>query len=233
MFAINHVATALVFKKKFPEVKILWLLLSVQLIEFIWVILNFIGVEKTSTEPVVNYVGDIHLYHMPFSHSILSSLLLTITAYLIVKFFTKSGKTALVISLAVASHIVLDLFVHAKDIPLGFLSTESKFGSQLYSLFPYIAFGVEFLYGVFCWYYFGGSMKLLYIIIGFNLANFTIFSPDIVGLESLFANQPILLTSVILFQIIITLYLIGKFSTQNNAEINEGIERRKVLNSTI
>lgn len=227
MFAINHAATALVFKKKFPEVKMFWLLLSVQFIEFIWAGLNLIGVEKTSTEPVVNYVGDIHLYHMPFSHSILSSLVLSIAAYVIVKYFTKNGKTAFVISIAVASHIILDLLVHAKDIPLSFISADTKFGTQLYNLFPYIAFTVEFAYGIFCWFYYKGSMKLLYVIVGFNLANFTIFSPHIIGLEAVFANQPVLLTSVILLQIIVTLYFVGKLSLGKSLD---DLKERKINN---
>ncbi len=218
MFAINHAATALVFKKKFPKVKMIWLLLSVQFIEFIWVGLHFLGVEKTSTEATVNYVGDIHLYQMPFSHSILSSILLSITAYIFVKFFIKNGKTALVISLAVASHIVLDILVHAKDIPLSFITTNEKFGSQLYNLFPYIAFSFEFAYGIFCWFYFKGSFKLLLVIAGFNLANFTIFSPDVAGLESLFANRPIILASVILMQIVITIYLVRRYAVQYESE---------------
>lgn len=213
MFAINHAATALVFKKKFPEVNMFWLLISVQLVEFIWVGLNFIGIEKTSTESVVNYVGDIHLYHMPFSHSIISSILLSAAAFFLVKFLSKNIKLALVISLAVISHIILDLIVHARDIPLSFIAAYPKYGSQLYNLFPYLAFIIEVGYGVFCWFYYKGSVKLLYVIIGFNLANFTIFSPDIVGLESIFANQPVLLVSVILIQIILTLFLVGRFST--------------------
>lgn len=213
MFAINHAATALIFKKKFPEVKIIWLLLSVQFIEFIWVGLNFIGVEKTSTEATVNYVGDIHLYHMPFSHSIFSSVLLSAAAFFLVKYLFKDFKLAMVISLAVVSHIILDIFVHAKDIQLSYISTDPKLGLQLYNLFPYLAFAAEFAYGILCWYYFKGSAKLLLVIVGFNLANFTIFSPDIVGLESFFVHKPNLLVLLVLIQIILTLYLINRFST--------------------
>jgi hypothetical protein len=35
--------------------------------ELLWVVLNYAGVERTTTEPVVRYVGDIHLAYMPFS----------------------------------------------------------------------------------------------------------------------------------------------------------------------
>ena len=114
-------------------------------------------------------------------------------------------------SLGVMSHIVLDLLTHAKDIPLTFFPGSMKLGSQLYPLHPYVAFSVELLYGVFCWYYFKGSKPLLLIILLFNIANFTTFSPDIIGLEQYFANNPLLLVSVIGFQIILTLVIYQKF----------------------
>ncbi len=47
-----------------------WILIAVQLIEVLWVVLNFLGIEKTVTETTVRYVGDIHLSYMPFSHSL-------------------------------------------------------------------------------------------------------------------------------------------------------------------
>ena len=163
MFAINHAATALIFKKKFPEVRMLWLLLSVQCIEFIWVGLNLLGVEQTSTESSVSYIGDIHLYYMPYSHSIISTILISVLAFFFVKYITKNIRIATAISLAIVSHIILDLLVHAQDITFTFFPGSTKYGSQLYNLFPYAAFTLEFIYGFFCWYYYGGSKKLLYI----------------------------------------------------------------------
>lgn len=216
MFAINHAATALVFKKKFPAVKLLWLTIAVQFIEFIWVALNLSGIEKTSTEANVIYIGDIHLHFMPFSHSLISTLILSGACYLLVKLFTGNSKTAVALSLALLSHIILDLLVHARDIPLDFLQSGSKYGSGLYPKLPYIAFIFEFIYGISCWFYYRGSLKLFAVIVGFNLANFTIFSPDVIGMEALFAGKPILLTSVILFQILITIWLIIRYSTVGN-----------------
>ena len=202
MFAINHAATALIFKKKFPTVKIAWMLLSVQLVEILWVVLNFIGIEQTTTESNVRYVGDIHLHSLPYSHSILSSILLAGLSFLVIRYLIKDKTLAFPFSLGVMSHIVLDLITHAKDLPLTFFSGSPKFGLQLYSLHPYIAFSLELLYGVFCWYYFKGSKSLLLIILLFNLANFTTFSPNIIGLEKYFANNPLLLVSIIALQII-------------------------------
>jgi hypothetical protein len=90
VYAINHAATALLVKKKYPETPMVWLLISVQLMELLWVILNYLGVERTTTEATVKTVSDIHLAYMPYSHSILSGLVLAVTGYLLVRKF--SGK---------------------------------------------------------------------------------------------------------------------------------------------
>jgi hypothetical protein len=72
MFAINHAATALLLKRSSPQTPLVLLLLSVQAMEFAWVILNYLGIERTTTDSVVRYVRDIHLAHMPFSHSVIT-----------------------------------------------------------------------------------------------------------------------------------------------------------------
>ena len=74
MFAINHAATGLIIKRIFPGVSVIAILVSVQLIEGLWVVLNFIGIEKTTTEKRVESVSDVHLEYMPFSHSVVSRL---------------------------------------------------------------------------------------------------------------------------------------------------------------
>jgi hypothetical protein len=215
MFAINHVSAALIFKKKYPTVSIIWFLLCVQLVEYFWIIFNYIGLEITTTENTVRYIGDIHLAHMPFSHSLLTTLILSAITYLIIRFLMKNTKLALIISLAIASHFILDLLVHAKDLPLWYFTIYPKFGTNLYPDLPYVAYFVELLFGTFCWWYYKGSKLLLTIIIIFNLLNFTTFSPHIVGLEKYFANQPMLLTSVILIQILTTTFFIWYYSKKS------------------
>src|SRR5512143_3218431 len=87
MFAINHAATALILKREFIHVPIVWLLISVQGMEILWVVLNFLGVEQTTTEKEVRYVGDVHLAFMPFSHSILTMIGVALVAW----FFLSGG----------------------------------------------------------------------------------------------------------------------------------------------
>jgi hypothetical protein len=212
MFAINHAAASLLVKKKFPAAKMLWLLISVQLVEILWVILNFLDIEVTTTNSVVRYVGDIHLTHMPFSHSVLSSIVLAVISFVVIKYVFKERKLALPFAIGVLSHIVLDIITHAKDISLFFFSENPKIGMELYTLRPYFAFVIELGFGILCWWYFKGNKSLLTIIVLFNLANLTVFSPDIIGLEKYFANNVTLLVSVIAVQIITTLFLVGYFS---------------------
>lgn len=220
MFAINHASAALLFKKKFPTVKMLWLLISVQLVEFLWVIFNYIGYELTTTEKTVRYVGDIHLIHMPFSHSLLTTLILATLAYFSIKIISSDNKMAIAVSLAVASHFVLDLITHTQDLAVTYFALFPKIGSTLYTNLPYAAFILELGFGVFCWWYYNGSKALLITIVVFNLANFTLFSPDIIGLEAVFAGRPTLLVTVILLQIIITLVLVGYFSKSRQRVAN-------------
>src|SRR5262245_24103823 len=49
MFAIDHAATALLIKRRYPSVAMTPLLLSVQAMELAWVGLNYLGVEKTKS----------------------------------------------------------------------------------------------------------------------------------------------------------------------------------------
>ncbi len=58
MFAINHAAAALVIKRKYPSVPLIWLLISVQFMEFVWVAFNYLGIERTTTADAVAFVGD-------------------------------------------------------------------------------------------------------------------------------------------------------------------------------
>src|SRR5256712_13727497 len=84
MFAVDHAATALLIKRRYPSVSMVPLLVSVQGTELAWVGLNYLGVERTTTEPAVRSVADIHLSYMPFSHSVATAVAAALCARLIV-----------------------------------------------------------------------------------------------------------------------------------------------------
>lgn len=211
MFAINHAATALIIKKAYPDASIVVLLVSVQLIEVFWVILNFLGIEKTRTKDAVRTVKDVELAYMPFSHSVASTIVLALGAWaLIVLGFGRIDLGAAV-ALGISSHLTLDLISHARDIALAPFLDGRKFGMGLYER-PAIAFVFETAYGVFCWWIYGGSSTLLGIIILFNLANASLFLKSIPGPEKYLAHRPKWITAVVAAQIVLTAFLVGIFS---------------------
>ncbi len=211
MFAINHAATGLIIKKIYPDVPMTVILVSVQLIEILWVALNFLGVEKTTTKDRVTSVSDVHLEYMPFSHSVVSTVVLAAGAWLLVALGFKAVHVGTAVALGICSHLVLDLMSHARDIAIAPFLESRKFGVGLYEK-PAFAFAFETIYGIFCWWLYGGSAVLFWIIVLFNLANISFFIKAIPGPERFLAHRPIWITAVIALQIIVTAVLVGLFS---------------------
>lgn len=230
MFAINHAATALVVKKQFPRAPMWLLLISVQLMELLWVAFNYLGIEYSTTEATVSSVLDVHLTHMPYSHSVFSTLIAASAVWLVISRWFNKPKIAVATAIAIASHVVLDLLTHRHDIALAPFMGPERLGLGLYAV-PMAAFVAEMLYGIACWWIYRGSKLLLATIIGFNLGNVTFFSTAIVGPEALLANQPLVLTSVVLLQIVLTLTLVGRLSRRNEQTVRHrmGAAPRSVL----
>ena len=212
MFAIDHAATALLIKRRFPAEPIIPLLLAVQLMELLWVALNLLGIERTTTEPSVQSVSDIHLAFMPYSHSVVTSLAFAIVAWVFLSVFAKRSSLGLAVAIGITSHLILDLITHAPDIAIVPGLESIKLGIGLYSRFPIGAFVLELLFGVFCWWIYKGSKWLLVIIVFFNAANLSLLSAAVPGPEELLANRPTIVVLVILAQIVVTLFLVGFFS---------------------
>ncbi|MBI4763179.1 MAG: hypothetical protein HY787_01055 [Deltaproteobacteria bacterium] len=211
MFAINHAATGLIIKKIYPDVPMVVILVSVQLIEILWVVLNFLGVEKTITEDKVQSVSDVHLKFMPFSHSLVSTAVLAAGAWIVLDLGFKAADMGTAVALGICSHLVLDLISHARDIVIAPFLDSRKFGLGLYEKPPF-AFVFETIYGIFCWWLYGGSAALFWIIIVFNIANASFFIKAIPGPERLMAHRPFSITAIIALQIIVTAVLVGLYS---------------------
>lgn len=159
MFAINHAATALLVKRRFPEQSIVWLLLSVQLMELLWVVLNLLGVERTTTAASVQSVADIHLAYMPYSHSVVSMIGVALLAWFVCHAVLKRPRLAMAVGIGIASHFFLDLVTHAPDLALAPGVDSPKFGLGLYAAIPVGAFILELAYGIFCWWLYRGGKR--------------------------------------------------------------------------
>lgn len=209
MFAVDHAATALLIKRRYPSVPLAPLLIAVQAMELAWVVLNFLGVERTATEPVVRSVADIHLAHMPYSHSVATALGAALLVWAIAEL--GAGRRALgrALGIGVASHLVLDLLTHAHDIVLRPGLATPRLGLGLYDAVPTAAFLVELAYGVACWRIYRGGRGLLALVVLGNLANLSLLSSAIPGPEALLAGRPLMVVSLVAVQIVATLVLTG------------------------
>ncbi len=211
MFAINHAATGLIVKKIYPDVPITVILVSVQLIEILWVILNLLGVEKTTTQNRVQSVSDVHLEYMPFSHSLASTTVLAAGAWILFALGFKAVDVGIAVALGICSHLVLDLISHARDIVIAPFLDGRTYGLGLYKK-PALAFVIETIYGIFCWWIYGGSTVLFWIIVIFNLTNVSFFIKTIPGPERFLAHRPSWIATTVALQIIVTAVLVGLFS---------------------
>jgi hypothetical protein len=212
MFAVDHAATALLVKRRFPSVSLLPLLLSVQAMELAWVGLNYLGVERTTTEASVRSVADIHLAYMPFSHSVATAVGAALLAWLVVERGLRRPMLARAIAIGILSHLVLDLLTHARDIALWPGST-TALGIGLYDRAPMAGFALEMVYGVVCWAVYRGTRPLLAMIVLGNLANLSLFSATIPGPERYLAGHPLMVVTLVFAQIVVTLALVRVLAT--------------------
>ncbi|MEP6494392.1 MAG: hypothetical protein ABJF01_17035 [bacterium] len=218
MFAVDHAATALIIKRRFPSAPLAPILIAVQAMELAWVALNYLGIERTTTEPTVRSVADIHLAYMPYSHSVATAVGAALLAWLIIE--QGFGRAALgrAVGLGIVSHLILDVATHAHDIALWPGSTAPKLGLGLYDAAPLAAFFVELIYGVVCWYIYRGSAALFALITLGNLANLSFLSAAVPGPEQLLGGRPLLAVTLILAQIIVTLVLVGVLARPRRKE---------------
>jgi hypothetical protein len=105
MFAVDHAATALLIKRRFPTVP----LVSVQAMEVAWVVLNYLGVERTTTEATVRSVADIHLGYMPYSHSVATAAGGALLAWLVLEKGLGRPMVARAVGIGIFSHLILDV----------------------------------------------------------------------------------------------------------------------------
>lgn len=218
MFAVDHAATALLIKRRYPSVAIAPILIAVQAMELAWVALNYLGVERTTTSDSVRSVADIRLAYMPYSHSVGMAVGAALFAWLVIEKGFGRALLGRAVGLGIISHLILDLATHGHDIVLWPGLATPKLGLGLYTAAPLLAFFVELAYGVFCWYVYRGSRGLLAFIVIGNLANLSILSPAIPGPEQYLAGRPLLVVTFILVQIVVSLVLVGVLARRRGAE---------------
>ena len=205
MYAITHAATALALKRRWPRVGLWPLLVSVQAIELLWVLFVWTGLERpTYTQNAV------HLGFLPYSHSIGSTIVVALAAWLFVRFRQPRPVLAAAVAVGVLSHVALDIIHHEPDIALLPISAGPRLGLAL-SHVPAWDFLVEFAYGVACWLLFRGTRGLLIAIVVLNVVNLPLMFPQ-PGAVAMLAAHPAVLPGVILGQILLTWVAVWYFA---------------------
>ena len=180
MFAVDHAATALLVKRRYPSVPIAPILVSVQAMEFAWVGLNYLGIERTTTADRVRSVADIHLAYMPYSHSVGTAAGAALLAWLIIEYGFSRAALGRAVGLGIASHRPRSRDACARHRALAGRPARCwGWGCTTRRRWRF----VEFAYGVWCWYaYRGGPGLLAFICLG-NAANLSFLSASIPGPE--------------------------------------------------
>ncbi len=204
MHAVNHAITALAIKKAAKPVPLAPLLLSVQAIELMWVGFHFTGIEWTTIDTPALSVADVHLAHMPWSHSLAMSGLVALVFAVAGLLFWRKWIVALALAAGVLSHIALDLATHAPDISIAPFLSDPKYGLGFYGALPAVAWVMELSYGLLIWWWIKGGKGLLALVLLFNAAAFTSYMPFIGGEMN---PDPMAFAQFVAIQIAITLPL--------------------------
>ena len=197
MYAISHAATALVLKRRYPEASLWPLLIAVQLVELIWVVLTYAGIEHVSV-----VADEVHLDFLPYSHSVATGLVLGVAAWAAMSGSSTGRRVGLALAIGVLSHVVLDIVHHEPDIRLLPFPSGPRLGLGLVR-YPLADLVVETAYCVLCWYYFRGSLALLVGLVFLNLLNLPALFPRPSMAETI-AQHPSVLTTLILIQIVLS-----------------------------
>jgi hypothetical protein len=115
---LGHYAIGLAAKKAAPNISLGTLFLAVQWSDLLWPILVLLGVEHVRIDPGNTPVAPLDLYDYPLSHSLVMTAVWGVVFAVIYYLRMKSMKGALILSLCVLSHWVLDFITHRPDMPI-------------------------------------------------------------------------------------------------------------------
>jgi len=117
---IGHYGPAFAGKAALRAIPLWVLFLAVQWMDVVWALLVLLGIEKARIVPGFTEGSALDLYYMPYTHSLVGSVALSVLLGIVVSLFFRRRRGAVfaIIAFAVFSHWILDLIVHVPDLPL-------------------------------------------------------------------------------------------------------------------
>ena len=137
---IGHFAPALIMATRPRAAGLGTLFVAAQLVDIGFAALLVPGIEAMRIIPGITAMNPMDLYHMPYTHSLLSTLIWAVLFGVLVWFATKRREAAIGAALVVASHWFIDLLVHIPDLTL--YGAPPKLGLSLWN-HPAIAMPLE------------------------------------------------------------------------------------------
>lgn len=131
---IGHYAPALALKSSRVPVPLWHYFVAVQFLDYLWALFILAGIEKARVAPGFLAASPLDLYFMPYTHSLAAAAVWSVVAAAIygAMINKKAGAAgALLVGVAVFSHWIADLLVHAKDLAL-FPGSAVKLGFGLW-----------------------------------------------------------------------------------------------------
>jgi hypothetical protein len=148
---IGHFAPALLAAtlKDSPRLPVLFI--AAQLVDWAFFGLLLTGTEKMRVTPGISVMNPMDLYHMPYTHSLVGSVLWAVGFGALVFAFSRNRTAAVITFLVVLSHWFLDLLVHVPDLTIA--GSPPKLGFGLWN-YPAIEMPLELaLIGGSLWLY--------------------------------------------------------------------------------
>jgi hypothetical protein len=131
---LGHFAVALGAKRAAPKASLGTLVFAAQLADLLWPIFLLVGLEQVRIVPGVTRVTPLDFVSYPYSHSLLAQLIWGVGIGLIYLTIRRDTRGAIVLTLCVPSHWVLDYIAHRPDMPV--LPRGPRYGLGLWNSLP-------------------------------------------------------------------------------------------------
>jgi hypothetical protein len=156
---LGHFAVGFATKRLAPHASLGWHLLAPAFLDVLFPIFVLAGIESTAIEPGYTAVTPLNLYDIPWSHSLVTSLLWSLLFGGVYFALRKNARTAAILGAGVFSHFVLDWVTHRPEMQLA-PGTPHTLGLNLWASVPG-TLAVEFLlFGLGVFLYVRGSRPL-------------------------------------------------------------------------
>ena len=134
-------------------------ILAAQFLDLLWPVLVLAGAEMVLIDPGNTAFTPLDFISYPYSHSLIAVVIWSVLFGLIYFLLKRRSRAALVLSLLVLSHWVLDFITHRPDLPLG-LNETTKVGLGLWN-YKWLTVAVELLlFGISAYLYAGSTRPL-------------------------------------------------------------------------